>query len=71
MLQVAGQRWTSPTVDAGSLLVDGGPAQLLRQNLLANPGFESGTAGWEISPDWFGSGRQSRTVSRERLPCAW
>ncbi|MBI84895.1 MAG: hypothetical protein CMJ81_17005, partial [Planctomycetaceae bacterium] len=43
--QPAGQRFTSPTIDAGDPLVDEGlPASY--QNLLTNPGFENGLTGW-------------------------
>ena len=43
------QRLSSPTIDAGDPLVDQGvPAS--QQNLLTNPGFEAGLAGWTANP---------------------
>ena len=45
---VALQRFSSPGVDAGNVLVDNGrPAGDV--NLLANPGFEGSLAGWEVN----------------------
>ena len=49
-----GQRFTSPTRDAGNPYIDEG--LLNPRNLLANPGFEAGLAGWTVNP---GAGTQS------------
>ncbi len=44
------QRLSSPTIDSGDPLIDQGlPAS--EQNLLTNPGFESGLAGWTANPN--------------------
>jgi hypothetical protein len=46
---IAGLRATSPTVDAGNPAIDlAQPAG--DQNLLVNPGFESGLLGWTVNP---------------------
>jgi parallel beta-helix repeat protein len=45
---VAGQRFSSPTVDAGDPRVDHGLPPSY-QNLLANGGFESGLTGWSVN----------------------
>ncbi|MFN7333087.1 MAG: right-handed parallel beta-helix repeat-containing protein, partial [bacterium] len=46
---VARQRFSSPSLDAGSPYVDTAlPASSV--NLVSNPGFESGLTGWNVSP---------------------
>jgi len=45
----AGQRFTSPMIDAGDPLTDLHIQSTAYQNLLANPGFESGVTGWTTS----------------------
>jgi hypothetical protein len=47
----AGQRFSSPTVDAGAAFIDKVQLLLDYRNLLANPGFESGLAGWTTNPE--------------------
>lgn len=47
---VAQQQFSSPGMDAGAPFLDAAlPASYV--NLLANPGFESGTTGWTVSPE--------------------
>ena len=48
---VAGQRLTSPTIDAGDPLTDEAIPAALYTNLLVNPDFESGVTGWTTSLD--------------------
>ncbi|MEQ1825678.1 MAG: right-handed parallel beta-helix repeat-containing protein [Pirellula sp.] len=48
--QVARQRLTSPSIDAGNPVIDvGRPGDVA--NLLSNPSFESGLSGWTSSPN--------------------
>ena len=46
---LAGQRFSSPTIDAGAIHVDHGLPELY-ENLLTNPGFEFGLTGWNTHP---------------------
>jgi parallel beta-helix repeat protein len=48
--QLAGQRRSSPSVDAGHPLSDLALAATYPSNLLTNPSFESGTTGWNVHP---------------------
>ena len=59
--ELAGLRFTSPTIDAGDPISDEALPSYY-DNLLANPGFESGLTGWTATP---GSTTQSGT------PAAW
>ncbi len=47
--QVARQRFTSPTIDAGNPLIDLA-LPTTQVNLLSNPGFENGLTGWNVAP---------------------
>ncbi len=61
---VAGRRFSSPTRDAADPLTDVAlPASY--QNLLSNPGFESGLAGWQVNSG--SSTRQSSPTPFEAL----
>jgi len=62
---LAGQRFTSPTIDAGDPAVD--LALLVSPpNLLSNPGFESGLSGWEVNTS--AATRGSSETSQSRSP---
>ncbi|RZL38827.1 MAG: hypothetical protein EOP35_04955, partial [Rubrivivax sp.] len=62
---VAGQRFSSPGIDAGNVLVDNGrnPAE---QNLIANAGFENGLNGWEVN-----AGSQAFATPNGAAPLAY
>ncbi len=47
--QLGGQRFTSPTIDAGDPIIDQALPSYYN-NLLTNPGFESGLTGWTATP---------------------
>lgn len=59
--QLAGQRFTSPTIDAGDPITDEALPSYYN-DLLVNGGFEDGLAGWTATP---GSGTQGGS------PAAW
>ena len=59
--QLGGDRFTSPTIDAGDPITDQALPSYYN-NMLANPGFENGLTGWTATP---GSVTQSGT------PAAW
>ena len=47
---IAGQRFSSPSIDSGAAFVDQGlPTSY--QNLLANPGFEAGLGAWTVNAE--------------------
>ena len=80
----AGIRATSPTLDAGDPIADTGvPSD--RTNLLANPGFESGTVGWSVNnggttatsnplpfsgAEYFASGGSASTFAQQTISLA-
>ena len=79
--QLAGQRFSSPTIAAGNPLLDSGPvagASGLSQapNLLTNPGFEAGLTGWTATPSvsagrrTYSPDRHSRSTRRSSPACA-
>ncbi|MCC6511986.1 MAG: right-handed parallel beta-helix repeat-containing protein, partial [Pirellulaceae bacterium] len=47
---VAGQRATNPSIDLGMPWIDFPQPTFMNQNLLVNPGFESGLNGWTVTP---------------------
>ncbi|MEW6157227.1 MAG: right-handed parallel beta-helix repeat-containing protein, partial [Verrucomicrobiota bacterium] len=47
----AGQRFSSPTIDAGAVFLDAAQPSSGFNNLLNNPSFESGLAGWITNPE--------------------